>query len=313
MTKGNDAVDLANRRRIAQVKTADNNLDSMDRVSAFAEAIQSNASLYNKANIAFREASGGKDLNDVDIMTRNNFLANEFAGKLSGRDRKWADEEKLKIDTEYAAKMMGPNAEDLIKKRKNANGDNYTSVEDFVQHAARRGLSLDQALMNEGFMTSSVVNENTSLEELNKIISKSMSQEEFDSIYNESKRENFGEETELFKGIKKDLIREQLRDGELTGAVDVGNMSRADREQYNLNQNLIRQSIRNDDNPALLANAFRNVNLLDDRKVLEELYKANGLGPTDGKSLAELKNAKDADGNFILKNEHINIRIISIS
>ncbi len=275
VAKGQDEIELANKRRIAQVLTAENNAGKATRVDLYADAISSNAAMYNKANIAFRAASGGKDLSDVDVMTRNNFLANDFTATLSGQDKKWFDSQKKQLDSQYVSDMVGPDAENLLKKV----NPNYT-IDNYAEQSAKRGLSIEQALAQDGLMSSGEGTkkvEDMSVQELDRAIASSMSQSQFDAIYNEAKHENFGEEVAVFSNVKKNIISEQLKsDSGLTPAVDPSKMTGAEKVNFNFNKNLIQQSIRNDDNPAILANAFRNTTLIDNDRHVDAIVKGSG-------------------------------------
>lgn len=161
---GQDAVELANKRRVAQVMGATSNSDKVTINDMYANAIANNNTLYNKANVAFRSVSGGKDLADVDVMTRNNFLANDFTATLSGRDADWFKEQKRSIDIDYLTKVGGPDIEAKIKRtdvgvvdektgQKNKIGVNYKSMGEYLDTVQAQGISIDQALKNDGLIT----------------------------------------------------------------------------------------------------------------------------------------------------------------
>ncbi len=288
---GQDAVELANKRRVAQVMGATSNSDKVTINDMYANAIANNNSLYNKANIAFRSVSGGKDLADVDVMTRNNFLANDFTATLSGRDADWFKEQKRSIDMDYLTKVGGPDIEAKIKRtdigvidaktgQKSKVGVNYGSMGEYLDAVQAQGISIDQALKNDGLL-STVKGDNSvdnmSVEQLNKVIASGMSQEQFDAIYNEAKHDNFGEEVGVFSDVKKDIIGEQLNAGTgLTPAVNYAGMSAQEKQSFNYNKNLIQQSIRGDDNSAVLANAFRNTTLIDNDRHVDAIVAASG-------------------------------------
>lgn len=160
---GQDAVELANKRRVAQVMGATSNSDKVTINDMYANAIANNNTLYNKANVAFRSVSGGKDLADVDVMTRNNFLANDFTATLSGRDADWFKEQKRSIDMDYLTKVGGPDIEAKIKRtdvgvidvktgQKSKVGVNYGSMGEYLDAVQAQGISIDQALKNDGLI-----------------------------------------------------------------------------------------------------------------------------------------------------------------
>ena len=76
---GNNAVDLLNKQRLASGMAIKNDM--------YAEYIMTqDKGLYNKARKQFRQENHGKELDEVDSMTRNSYLANNFRAGINSED-----------------------------------------------------------------------------------------------------------------------------------------------------------------------------------------------------------------------------------
>ena len=402
---GSSAVELKNRERLAG--------GGASRIDIYAQGIKENSVLYRKARIAFRTQKGneGKELEEVDEATRNNFLANEFRNSLSEEDKQTLYKSKSQLDQEYVKTTLGDDAEDRIKKVQSVSGKKFASIGEFVDEADRMGLSVDEALDSYGLSNSADLKqraeydyakrkyeserastgakfENADKETQNKYLSgfsdelsrqaideylnrsivKNMGSADFDDIYQSARHENYGEEPEVFKNVKKNIVGKLLDDdsevqtikrglsvsdasvievartdksvikhfGEglkttsdadiakflsndgrkrdlsrikqraaenmfieqtlgatfegqdissltneqretalslarrerITPSVDVSKMTGAEKRDYEYRRNLIQQEIRNDNNPQILANTFRNTTLINESSIV---------------------------------------------
>ncbi len=402
---GSSAVELKNRERLAG--------GGANKIDIYAQAIKENSTLYRKARVAFRTQKGneGKELEEVDEATRNNFLANEFRNSLSEEDKQTIFKSKSQLDQEYVKAMLGDDAEDRIKAIKSVSGKNFDSIGEFVDEADRMGLSVDEALDNYGLSNSAELKKKAEYdyakrkyeserastgakfknadketqnkylsgfsdelsrqaidEYLNRSIVKNMGSADFDDIYQSARHENYGEESEVFKNVKKNIVGNLLNDdsevetikrglsasdasvievartdksvikhfGEglkntsdediarflsndrikqdlsrikqraaenifieqtlgatfegqditqltdeqrqtalslakrerITPSVDPSKMTGAEKRDYEYRRNLIQQEIRNDNNPQILANTFRNTTLINEASIV---------------------------------------------
>lgn len=117
-------------------------------------------------------------------------------------------------------------------------------------------------------------------EYLDRVITSNMSSTEFDEIYVESKRENAGEEADVFKKVKKDIIRGQIEKsaGGVSAPVDVISMSSEERKNFEFRRNLIERETREDSNSQILANAFRNSNFIGQDTVVNDIVASTKGG-----------------------------------
>ena len=124
-------------------------------------------------------------------------------------------------------------------------------------------------------------------------IAQGMSTDDFTSLYTQLKHDNDGKEPEMFTDIRRDIIR-----GQVDGVTMPEHETPA--SQLNYIQNLIRQMSRNGGDADLLANAFRNANLIDMNKHVEGAFKLanNGKGLPADADMQTIKNG--------LTNEQIN-------
>lgn len=277
-----NAIELENKRRLANGSAA--------RISAYAKAIMDDGQLAKKARIAFRQqdAFEGKDLEEVDEATRNNFLATTFLSSLNKYELEDVQRERGAIDAAYVRSQVDSSSVAEIAKK-------HGSVEDFVSDAYSRGISVDQALQEMGMAKSEaelraeaeteyakakgVEVSQLSQDERNKAYSdyldrkvvERMSTEDFDAVYTESKLENYGEEAEVFTKVKKGMIKRKAARGEISVVPDVSEMTPAQKREYEYRRNVIQQEIRNDSNPQILANTFKNTTLVNEGSIVETI------------------------------------------
>ena len=284
-----NAIDLENKRRLAN--------GGAKRIAAYAKVILDDPQLAKKARIAFRQqdAFGGKDIEEVDEVTRNNFLATTFLSTLDPYDRRDVQREMSAVDISYA--------EDQISTYDTQHGTNktqeiiekYGSIKEFVSSAKDRGVSVEQALEEVGVFKSKeemqreaeaeyktakgITDRELSGEEkriayaeyLDRKVVESMEVEDFEAVYTETKLENYGEEPEAFTRVKKDMIRRKAASGTISAVPDVVEMSPTEKREYEYRRNFIQQEIRNDSNPQILANTFRNTTLVNEDSIVESI------------------------------------------
>lgn len=452
---GNEAVELKNKQRLA--------FGGANRVNIFADAIKENNNLYKKARIAFRSQKGyeGKELEEVDESTRNNFLANTFANSLSEEEKQTISKSEEQQNREYIKSVLGDDAEEKIKATKSSiTGKNFSDINQFILHAEGMGISIDKALEDYGLSgaistissgaakfynkaneksgkkfndlseserlqkaaeyeyakklyeeenaSKGLKFENASFEKkaimlngfsenqskqaiheyLNSSIVKNMSKSDFNEIYESSKHENYGEESSVFKNVKKGIISKQLddsseidriektisrndssvielartdatvvaklgenasdkniskflsantklanslkrtvaenmfieqtlgatfegqdvsmlsadqrataltlaRSSKITIGTDVSKLTGKEKRDYEYRRNIIQQEIRNDSNPQILANTFKNTTLVNESKIVSDMVGGNTQADILKNKIALLKNNEE--------------------
>ena len=266
---GIDAVDAENRQRLA--------LGMGERIKMYAADIQADPSLYNKARSAFRASNPGKDLDEVDSMTRNNYLANEFIKSLSQNDRNLVKSRRDAIDLDYISKMTGISKEE---------------AKALVKEAAKAGLSIDSMMLAKGLISP------VDALSVDTRIMGNIDGREFTELYNEARRENYEEELYGVGRVKYNIMKNSPN---ATPAVDVEAMNAEQRSRYEFTRNFLQQMSRTGENPNMLANTFRNTTLYDNDRVVEEMAAIHIDGQEDidpNLSVAEKKKR--------LSNEQIN-------
>ncbi|MBP3581415.1 MAG: hypothetical protein J6J33_01525, partial [Clostridia bacterium] len=299
----NEAINLENKRRLA--------LGGSSRIDDYARAIMENRGLARKAAIAFRSQKEfeGKEITEVDETTRNNFLANTFLKSLTKFELEDVERDRDVIDARYVRSRLGESGETEIRK-KGINGRTFHSVEDFVSSAKSRGLSVDQALEEFGlvkdteaslrataeadYASKNGINQADMTAEQKKVayeqyldsqIVAKMSDADFRAIYDESKLENYGEEADIFKRIKKNMIGRKAETSEITVTPDTSKMSDKQRRDYEYRRNLIQQEIRNGANPQILANTFKNSTVVNEdaavNSIIQSMVKSDKSNMSD--------------------------------
>ena len=236
---GLDAIDAENKQRLA--------MGMGERIKMYAADIQGDQSLYNKARSAFRTGNPGKDLDEADSMVRNNYLANEFVNSLSANDKNLVNARRGEIDLDYISKMTGMSREEAKALQKEAKSS---------------GKSIDSMMIEKGKVKT------VDADKVDTEIIKKMETGEFVELHNEAKRENYNEEVHGVNKVKYNILRNSPN---ATPAVDVDAMDYEQKSRYEFTRNLFQQMNRTGENPNMLANTFRNTNLYDNDRVVEEM------------------------------------------
>ncbi len=320
-----EAINLENKRRLA--------LGGASRIDDYARAIMENRGLAKKAAIAFRSQKEfeGKELTEVDETTRNNFLANTFLKSLTKFELDDVEREREIIDARYVRTRLGDAGEAEIRK-KGINGRKFHSVEDFVSSAKTRGLSVDQALEEFGLVKDTEASLRATAEAayaskngieqadmtpeqkkvayeqyLDSQIVARMSDSDFKSIYDETKLENYGEEADIFKRIKKDMIGRKAETSDITVTPDTSKMSDKQRKDYEYRRNLIQQEIRNGANPQILANTFKNSVIVNEDAVVGSIIQS--IVKNDKSNMSDVDKRNIAIRDILKQNQEFIARI----
>lgn len=323
-----EAINLENKRRLA--------LGSSSRIDDYARAIMENRGLARKAAQVFRSQKEfeGKELTEVDETTRNNFLANTFLKSLTKFELEDVERDREVIDARYVRGRLGEGGESKLKNisiDESSKKYSFHSIEDFVSTVKAKGISVDDALAKAGLVESEASMRATAEAEYaakngiaqadmtveqkkvayeqyldNQIVSK-MSDADFRAIYDESKLENYGEEAEIFKNIKKDMIGRKAETSEITVIPDVSKMSDKQRSDYTYRRNLIQQEIRNGANPQILANTFKNSTVVNEDAVVNAIVQS--IVKADKSNISDADKRNNAIRDILKQNQEFVARI----
>ena len=230
-----------------------------DRINQYASAIKGNADLIAKARKQFAETYS-KDFNTLDELTQNQYLTSDvFRETLSISDRDIVNGYIKKIDAEYVRSFT----------------ESDFDADEIIEEASTSKMSIDSVLKNRLFSEQAKILEKVEDKLLNAKVFEKISQENFDRLHAAARQANNGKELDLLIDAKRTLIKgsnlESLTETFNPKSADV---SVQDKRAFERRQGMIERSIRTDPNSDVLANAFKNARLLNEKKVTESIINS---------------------------------------